>query len=73
MPSAHEIARRHLEAALSEGAEHSLAPDTVARAFLTAAVEVFRRDRPVDDIRSELEFLAENLEEDDGYFPFMRP
>jgi hypothetical protein len=73
MASAHEIARRHLQAALEEAAASSVPDDAVARAFLISAVEVFRASRSVEDIRAELEFVTENLEPDDEFFPFMRP
>ena len=73
MPSSpSDIARRHVEAALAEGAAHGQPADTVARALLGAVVEVYRRERGAEDVRRELEFVAEHVDEDDD-FPFMRP
>ncbi len=46
--------------------------DSVARALLGVVVEVYRAERGADDIRRELEFVAEHLDEDDD-FEFMRP
>jgi len=49
MPSSpSDIARRHVEAALAEGAAHGQPADTVARALLGAVVEVYRRERGAD-------------------------
>jgi hypothetical protein len=70
--SATDIARRHVESALAEGARHGRSADAMARAILGLVIEVFRRERSPDDVRSELEFAAEHAAEDED-FPFLRP
>ena len=67
-----DLARRHVKAAIDEGAGHGHPPDSVARALLGVVVEVYRAERSTDDIRRELEFVAEHLDPDDD-FEFMRP
>jgi hypothetical protein len=70
--SVSHLARRHAEAAIADGAAHGHSADAVARALLGAVVEIYRHERGPDDIRRELEFVAEHVDEDDA-FPFMRP
>jgi hypothetical protein len=67
-----DLARRHVRAALDEGAGHGHPADSVARALLGAVVEIYRAERSADDIRHELEFVAQHLDEDEEY-QFMRP
>ena len=67
-----DLARRHAQAAVDEGKANGQAVDSVARALLNAAVEIFQRERGVEDIRRELTFVAEHLGDDDE-FEFMRP
>ena len=67
-----DLARRHAQAAIDEGKANGQASDSVARALLNAAVEIYRQERGADDIRRELEFVAEHLDEDED-FEFMRP
>ena len=67
-----DLARRHLQAAIEEGATHGYPADSVARAVLGVVVEVYRAERGADDIRRELEFVAGHLDEDEE-FEFMRP
>ena len=67
-----DLARRHAQAAIDEGAALGHPADSVARALLGAVVEIYRRERGADDVRRELEFVAEHVGEDDD-FPFMRP
>ena len=44
----------------------------MARALLGAVIEMYLRERGADDVRRELEFVAEHAGGDDD-FPFMRP
>ena len=67
-----DLARRHVKAAIEEGAAHGHPADSVARALLGVVVEVYRAERGADDIRRELEFVAGHLDEDED-FEFMRP
>ncbi|HLT75873.1 MAG TPA: hypothetical protein VKZ87_00690 [Ferrovibrio sp.] len=71
MASAYEIVHRHVEAALAEAERHRVAPETVASNLLADAVRILKAHRSLDDIRSELTFLIENLEDRD--YEFMRP
>lgn len=72
MSSASEIAHRHFDAALAEALEQGTAADAVARALLYRVLATYQETRSVDDIRSELEFAAESLD-DDREYAFMRP
>jgi hypothetical protein len=67
-----DLARRHVDAAVAEGAARGRTEDAVARALLGAVIEVYLRGRGADDVRRELEFVAEHVGGDDD-FPFMRP
>jgi hypothetical protein len=67
-----DLARRHAQAAVDEAKANGHPADSAARALLNAAIEIFQRERGVDDIRRELIFVAEHLGEDDE-FEFMRP
>jgi hypothetical protein len=70
--SAQEIAKRHFAAALAEAAAEQESPDTLARCLLNLVVETYLKSRPVKDVRSELQFVAENCDPDTD-FMFMRP
>ena len=72
MSAVHEAVNRHVEALLDEAKAQQLPADTVARALLNKVIEIYRRQRSVEDVRSELEFVAETLD-DDTDFAFMRP
>ncbi len=66
-----ELVNRHVEAAIAEAATASVPPETVASALLAEAIRIMKRTRKPDDIRSELQFAIENLEDRD--YAFMRP
>jgi hypothetical protein len=70
--SPYQLVSRHIEAALTEAAGHSIDADVVARCLLSEAVRIFQRNRSNDDIASELVGLADNLDEDTPLV-FMRP
>lgn len=71
--SAHALVVRHVEAALSEAATRSIAPDVVARGLVGEAVRIFKQTgRPLSDIAAELIATAENLD-DEAPQAFMRP
>lgn len=71
MTSPYEIANRHVEAALAEARQHSITADTLATNLIAEAVRLLKTCRGTDDIRSELAFAMDNIEEQD--FNFMRP
>jgi hypothetical protein len=70
--SAQAIANHHFTAALTNAAAEGESPDTVARCMLNLVIETYLRTRTIDDVRSELQFVAENCDPDTD-FMFMRP
>jgi len=71
MTSPYELVHRHVEAALAEAAQHRIAEDTVASTLLAEAIRLMKAQRPPEDVKSELLFAIENMEERD--YTFMRP
>ena len=71
MSDVHEICRHHLLAA-AQAAGPNAGPDVVGRAMLGQVIALWRQARSLDDIRSELESTAENLDPDQEHV-FMRP
>ena len=70
--SAANIARRHFGAAIAEAVAAGHDPDALARQMLGLVVSKYLEKRPVDDVRSELIFVAENCDPETD-FVFMRP
>jgi predicted alternative tryptophan synthase beta-subunit len=70
--SAAEIAKRHLELALSEAKAAGYDVDATARYMLGSVVQKYLEYRTVKDVRAELQFVAENCDPDTD-FMFMRP
>lgn len=66
-----ELVNRHVEAALAEAAGTGIPAETVASNLITEAVRILKARRKADDIRAELQFAIENLQERD--YEFMRP
>ena len=66
------IVHPHVVAAVADAAGVGHPADTVGRALLSMAIELFRQTRSTDDIRSELQATLENLDPDEDY-AFMRP
>jgi len=66
-----EICRAHLQAALKE-AGRNVSSDVVGRAMLGEVVAMWRRERSLDDIKTELEYTADNIDPEEEY-AFMRP
>jgi len=67
-----EVAQNAIAAGLKEIEKAGLSEDAFARALINEAIGISRRTRSVSDIASELEFIAENLDDDQEY-TFMRP
>src|SRR3546814_20929110 len=65
MPSPTEIVRRHVEAALSEGATAGIAADQIGRTLLDVAAEVLGRDRSPQEVEDEMMFIARNIADAD--------
>lgn len=72
MADIHDIAQRHLAAALAEANAAGLTDDLLGRAMLAQVIGLYRRSRSATDIAYELEFAARNLDDDEDY-AFMRP
>jgi hypothetical protein len=67
-----EIAQIAIEGALNQIKEAKLSEDAFARALLNASIAIFMQNRSAQDVSDELEFIAENLDDDQEY-TFMRP
>ena len=71
--SAHrELVEKHMAALLTEADAQGLSMDLVGRNVINRIIDVYRQTRTIDDIASELNFLADNLDPDEEY-AFMRP
>jgi hypothetical protein len=70
--SATEIARLHLDAAISAAASTGIDDESICRALLGLVVSRYLQSRTVSDVQSELRFVAENCDPDTD-FMFMRP
>ena len=70
--SAANIARRYFGAAISEAVGAGYDPDSLARHMLGLAVAKYLETRPVDDVRAELMFVADNCDPDTDFI-FVRP
>lgn len=71
MVSPYELVSRHVAAALEEADSHAIPPETIASNLIGEAVRILKQHRRLDDIRSELNFVIDNLEDRD--YEFMRP
>jgi len=72
MTSPTKIAKSHFAAAMKEALAVGQGEDAVARAFMHLAANSYLKTRSLDDVRQELQNLAENLDPDTDYV-FMRP
>lgn len=72
MTSVSKLVDQHLSALLAAAAEAGIPRDSVARTLLDRVMGIYRETRTPDDIRSELSFVAQALDDDEEY-PFMRP
>ena len=70
--SAAAIAKRHFDQAMREAVASGYDAESTARYMLNCVVEKYLETRSVTDVRSELQFVAENCDPD-TYFMFMRP
>ena len=66
------LVKKHMDALLAEADAAGLSHDVVGRALINQVIELYRQTRSIDDIASELTFLADNLDPDEEY-AFMRP
>lgn len=66
------LVKKHMDALLAEADAAGLSHDVVGRMLINQVIELYRQTRSIDDIASELTFLADNLDPDEEY-AFMRP
>ncbi len=67
-----DIARRHFAAALAEARASDAGSDTLGRHMIDVVIAYFLETRPVDDVRSELQFIVDTIDPETD-FVFMRP
>ncbi|MBI1182142.1 MAG: hypothetical protein GC201_16490 [Alphaproteobacteria bacterium] len=67
-----EIVQRHVDAMLAEAAATKIPSDVIGREMLAHVVRIYHLTRSYDDIASELQFVADNVDPDTE-FTFMRP
>ena len=72
MVAVSDIVKKHFDAALAEGAEHSFEAETIARTMFSFVMAAYRQSRSIEDIRQELAHEMDNLDPDEEY-AFMRP
>lgn len=67
-----EVVGRHVAALLAEAEGAGIPRDLVGRFLVQEAIGIWRAERCWQDIASELEFIAANLDPDTDH-EFMRP
>ena len=72
MSAEHDLVRKHMTALLSEAEAAKIPGDVIGRTVLNEVIALYCKTRSIDDIASELTFLADNLDPDEEY-AFMRP
>lgn len=65
------IVSPHVQAAVEDGARASHPPEAVASTLLGEAIRILKQHRSPADVRAELQFAIDNLEDRD--YEFMRP
>lgn len=70
--SVHQWARQEIEQTVLRAQEQGTDPALALRALLSAVVESSRLRRDAADLAAELQFLADNLDDERDY-GFMRP
>lgn len=72
MSAEHDLVRKHMASLLAEAEAAKVPGDVIGRTLINEVIELYRKTRSIDDIASELTFLADNLDPDAEY-AFMRP
>ncbi len=72
MRSDREVVGQHVKALLAEAAAQKIPRDVVGRLLVQEAIEIWKAERSLSDIESELKFVVESLDPDTD-FEFMRP
>lgn len=70
--SVYKLAERIVIEGVEQAKQAGYGEQDLARALMTEVLNVYKRGRSLKDIAHELNFLAENLDEDTDY-AFMRP
>lgn len=68
----HEWAGQEIQQSVLRANEQGFAPEMALRALLSAVIERSRLARSAADLAAELQFLADNLDDERDY-SFMRP
>ena len=70
--SVYKLAAALMQDNIARAQAEGFTDQALARAMISEIIAVYRRERTQADIAHELQFLAENLDEDADY-AFMRP
>lgn len=70
--SVYKLAEKIINEGLEQASQAGYGEQELARALMNEVLNLYKRDRSLVDIAHELNFLAENLDEDTDY-AFMRP
>jgi hypothetical protein len=70
--SASEIARRHFAAAIADAEAAGLGHDSTCRTLLSLVVSKYLENRSIEDVQSELRFVADNCDPETDFI-FTRP
>ncbi|MGC5701969.1 hypothetical protein J4P02_17360 [Pseudomonas sp. NFXW11] len=70
--SVYQWARQEVRDSLDSAQQEGFEPGLSLRALLSAVVQQSKSVRSIEDLADELQFLAENLDDDQDY-SFMRP
>ncbi|PKM30669.1 MAG: hypothetical protein CVV07_05445 [Gammaproteobacteria bacterium HGW-Gammaproteobacteria-11] len=70
--SVYKLAAALMQENIARAEAEGFTDQALARAMISEIIAVYRRERTQVDIAHELQFLAENLDEDADY-AFMRP
>ncbi|AZC20816.1 MULTISPECIES: hypothetical protein [Pseudomonas] len=70
--SVYQWARQEVRDSLQNALQEGFEPGLSLRALLSAVVQQSKNVRSIEDLADELQFLAENLDDDQDY-SFMRP
>lgn len=70
--SASALVNGFVEQALQAAQRQGIPENVVARALIDRAIGIYKQTRTAEDIAAELDFLAQNLDDDQRH-AFMRP
>ena len=70
--SASALVHGFVEQALHAAQQQGIPANVVARALIDRAIGIYKQTRSAEDIAAELDFLAQNLDDDQRH-AFMRP